>query len=531
MHNRETLKKIYAQTDIAISEINNYLEDRQYEAYSQSEDLIYHLSNPVLSRSPNRCKLLHKFLFPSPPSNNSFIKVAQAILINYRRSLILFLLFVIRGIHLRKVQSKDLLQLLRTDDDLYLVDTFVVIPNTVKKKEFRDQHFGDLLTTLERQGKKFLFLPVFLGRWRDWNELKALSSILSNSKYDFVTETCLLTFFDYWLLLRFILLYPLKTTKLFPKSSTQLSTLFKGELVDTLSDPQVLNYARYLQGKRLSSITKGKLKIISWYENQPGDKNLIRGLRDGSTNCRIYGCQLFVYSSSQMNICPTLSEEKFRLIPDRLLVNGKTYKKRLEHLNTDTVIGPSLRDKHVFQEKLPLHSRNCVSICLSYLKSEKYSVLNQCILSTALIQKSVAIKYHPADPEIAFRLNQFQVLSFPEKWVFTNNDISDVISSSALVITSESGTAVEAVACGTSVLIVANQSTFTSNPMIDIGRGTIWDIAFDPDEITELVEHLLTMRKESLSRIHNFQMDFREICFNKPTDDLIASCFDLRLRC
>ena len=108
-----------------------------------------------------------------------------------------------------------------------------------------------------------------------------------------------------------------KSNKIFTISNT-----IKNELLDSIDIVSLSGYTRYLFGKNISMLCNSKIKFISWYENQPQDKNFYRGLRFNQSDVKVYGAQLFPWPSTVLNYHIHKGDQNLRLIPDCILVNG-----------------------------------------------------------------------------------------------------------------------------------------------------------------------------------------------------------------
>ncbi|HHB94447.1 MAG TPA: hypothetical protein ENK88_04810 [Campylobacterales bacterium] len=108
-----------------------------------------------------------------------------------------------------------------------------------------------------------------------------------------------------------------------------------------------------------------------------------------------------------------------------------------------------------------------------------------------------------------------------------NNNIYKLFKNTAIVISTASGTAVEAVASGVSVIIIASQDNLTANPLVEKGRGEIWDIAFSKDDVEKLYNKLLKYRKENLEDIKEIALWYRDNFFVEPTEENIIKVFEL----
>lgn len=116
---------------------------------------------------------------------------------------------------------------------------------------------------------------------------------------------------------------------------------------------------------------------------------------------------------------------------------------------------------------------------------------------------------------------------FPPTWSLTNDDFYELLKNTSVLITSESGGALEAAALGIPVIIVANQSSFTCNPMPAEGRGEVWDWAFDSDELSEAFHRLKKLKETRPDLSQHWAKHYLQQFFTKPTEEAIASAFEV----
>ena len=90
-----------------------------------------------------------------------------------------------------------------------------------------------------------------------------------------------------------------------------------------------------------------------------------------------------------------------------------------------------------------------------------------------------------------------------------------------------SGTALEAVACGVSVVIIASSGRLNVNPLMDFGRGKIWDIAFHKNELKVKMNILLEFRKSNPKEIYSISKWYKDNFFIEPTEKNISKAFEL----
>ena len=106
----------------------------------------------------------------------------------------------------------------------------------------------------------------------------------------------------------------------------------------------------------------GKIKCISWYENIAADKNFYLGLRTQPEKTKIIGAQLFVKPHTMMNFVPDEKEIPFKVVPDKILVNGSGYRFDIDKACVD--IGPSFRYRHLFDSEVNSTKRDFVLVII-----------------------------------------------------------------------------------------------------------------------------------------------------------------------
>jgi hypothetical protein len=509
-----SLKEANENLSETIIEYSDYLDKVNKKAYHN----VYLISNNVLSRNPFSNIFFKKLFWRSNPRKFSFFSVIKNLIIYYFRNIVLFIIwmlqksiFLFSGLRYRKNAIKN---------ELYIVDTFFLGENIIRENIYKDTYFNGIYDLLENNNKDFIFLPSFvnLSYFKIW-KFATLFKILKKSKYNFITEYELLTLKDIFFLIKFIIVYPFSLLRLakYAKSNTTTDKLFVESLHEDLKKTVFHNYIRYLVGKNLVKIHT-KIKLISWCEYQVLCKNLYKGVHDSKANAHIYGCQFFLKYSVYKSLYIPDHEAYFGLTPDTILVNGKYYLPHNSALKYRT--GVSLRYEKIFR----LREQNRIFkfknlVLLSYFERDSVDILDV-LKKTKIAGKDLIVKLHP----IQKLENMSKYLS--KNWEIFCGDIYDVLPYSEIVITTGSGTAAEAVALGVSVIIIANQHSFTTNPLLDLGKGEIWDMAFDEHDFDEVYSQLLDYRKNNREEINDIATKYTELLFREPTEERIAEMFD-----
>ena len=99
-----------------------------------------------------------------------------------------------------------------------------------------------------------------------------------------------------------------------------------------------------------------------------------------------------------------------------------------------------------------------------------------------------------------------------QNWeIDSNPDINETFSKSSLIITSGTGSALEAVVSRKSVIIVADKTTFTTNPLsYKLGKGVVWDEVSDVEELEVAYNKLMQIRKYDYENIIDCKIFLKE---------------------
>jgi hypothetical protein len=498
-------------------ELDEYLSKVIASAYRDTALIC----NPVLSRNPFSSPFLLHAARQSraPASGIGRWAVARKLALYFARSFVhllflglCYLTFALSKLRYRRGE-------VNRDEGLIVVDTYTIVDKIYQCGKFEDAFFGSLYDILSGRGKQSAVL-CFLEAYnpRNLRQRLAAYNVLAGDGRNFLTEFDLLSIRQWFGLIRFVLVYPIATLRLAGKSFGRFDQLFRRELIDALDQPQALNYIRYLAGRRLGTLTDRKLKVIAWNENQVIDKLLFRGVRDSGAKATIYGCQFFTKPFLWRNLYPLEKEAACGVLPDVILVSGKHY---LEDSNLNTQLGVSPRYNYLFDIHLDEKSvadRRGLAVLLPYDMVHSRTII------------AGVAKYGPTDP-VHLKLHPnhelLQPFDYPETWEQTKDHLSVVCADSRIVITAGSGTALEAAVMGCSVIIVGKDAGLTFHPMPEYGKGKLWDLVFDPEDLAGAADRLGSYRQEHPDEIVAMAGELRDMFFIEATEERFIRLFDL----
>ena len=484
------------------------------------------ICNPVLSRVPDASSLLFRIVQKGadrPSARPPLVKLALKIARFYLKNSLYFLAMLIHGIVFRASRLRCERDRINRQDDLILLSTFTMIDKILPAGCFVDDYFGRLYDILTKTDRQFVVLCVLFGD-RPLNLKRRLETynILAADGRNYITEFELLGSREWFALLRFIMVYPFAALRLLRKDFGEFDHEFRQELVESLDLVQCQNYVRYLIGRQLGGLTEKRLKVINWYENQVTDKLLFRGLRDAGTRARIYGCQFFIKSPLYANLNPLPEEGRHAALPDIILAPGE---QKISVIPGLTVLpGISPRYSYLFNvthDVDSLAARKGFLVLLTYDIEESQKVIDYVRrYQEHCPELLISIKLHPNH----VLANPFQ---YPETWKTVTESVADLCLATKLVVTSGTSSALEAAVLGCSVVVIGNNHKITINPIPAFGRGKIWDLVFEYEDLGVRLGALLQYREQCPADIARLAKVLRDKSFAEATDKKIIELFEL----
>lgn len=483
------------------------------EAYKN----VWLLPNQVLSKNLEWGDALNRYHL-NRGTNMSFMRVIFLIVYSFLRNIYALLCFVLKKICFGLVRPSSP-HCGNPVEETVIIDSYFLINRIIKNGKFLDHYLPGLSSTLKKNGIRFVYAPKFFGPENPFNFYRAVR-VLKREAVPMVTEFQCIKGKDLAKLILFALVYPfliLATAKKIADTSEEAGTL-KYALYCSLKSSGIIGYVRYLYGRRLALGFQGNLKCISWFENQALDKCFYKGLRTGNKGVRIYGAQLLVKPSGLLNLTPDEREVQFGVVPDVIVTNGPYYIPEKSPLNYR--VGPALRYRHVFQKKPNPNPGGSILLLLPYYVSEADRILRLVKEIALPPDRKVLVKFHPTTDVGLFE-------KYSPFFTFTEENIYSLFEQTALVIGSETGSLVEAVAQGIPVIHLESPDGFTYNPMPGIGQGIVWDNARSRGEVKRLIRDFLHIVRQQKETIVKMAMEYRRQLFSRVSEENIIRVFDL----
>lgn len=495
---------------------------------------IYLLSNEVLSKNPLTNKFLSRFLQEEDPQPTNRLYIFSKLLQYYFKSIVHFIVYLLNFIVFYVSGLRYPMNYTRKE--FTLIDTFFLIDKIDKAGTYEDEYFVGLSEVLNKLNKHYAYLPVFCSTKNPLKLLRVLK-LIKKEEIPIITEYQILSISDVLLIFLFILIYPFKVFKLIKALDSNYAkcigdgdvavsardiSLLKNELIDNLPHVIFHRFSRYLQGRKIAQLPYDKIKLISWFENQAIDKNLYKGLRKAESKIKIYGIQSFIVPRIILNILVDENEDRFGVVPDKVIVNGPYYIPI--STNIDFKVGPSFRYRKIFSTTIDKKEKSNILVLLSYVVNDTKNILSL-LNKINLPAQNVIIKPHPVVTAEIFRS------LIPKSSQIVNNDLYELFKTSKIVIGAASGSLLEAASMGIPVISVKNMSGIDYNPLPEYGRGLIWDEVASTFELETAITIFENALKDKIknSEIDKVAKKYREMFFCEPTEENIIRSLDLNI--
>ena len=531
-----------------------------FEAISKVNKFAYadtvHLANHVLSKTPCCASILDLYSRGVTPLkfNRAQIigKIFKCWLVN----------FAVLGLMLMARIAQALAGLnnskeIKSNQRPYtVVDIFILVHRVLDQKRFTDSYFPGLYEMLLKKGHQSIILARFYGT-RNPRSLKKAFAILKKHPIPVITEYELFKASDWFSLLKFAVIFPIKTLGLVQKLEHELKTdeqlkqnteqpsplaYLCSALIQCLGQNYLAGESRRLAAHRLAKLLPPNSRFISWYENQVVDKCFYRGFKEKNAQFNTFAAQLLTWPDSLLNNHADPSDALHGAVPDTVLVNGPYFLPSPPHdspgadyIATQTPganpyrpylggpdyrIGPALRYKSLFGEEIIPNPEKPVLMLLSYHSEETERIL---ALAKPLAAKGVpiAVKFHPAT-----NWHHFEHL-LPTEYIMINEPLKDALQQASLVIGSGSGALPEAVAMGVPAIAVNSTQGVTLNYLPQYGEGELWKSITTVEEFFPAREKLMQALKNDPQGRTDRIITFRALLFTEPTDERIVQAFEL----
>lgn len=414
---------------------------------------------------------------------------------------------------------------------LIIVDTYLHDKFLTEDGIFKDRYFPFLHEYLSEKGLCVLVHPILIGFQYNYFPIYRK---MRKSPTNFIMREDFLHFSDYFR----AIVYPIYSLRLKIKAP-----LFHNwDLNDILQEEQreqsaissmdaVLIYRLFV---RLGQHGLKPGHVIDWYENQVIDKALIAGAREAFPQTKIIGAQMFIHSPNFVSLFPSQSESEAKIVPHLLLETSQYQCKMAQTFTRDIPCrsAAALRYSHLFDdENTPDHQieqdSKIISILLPFNVTEAVELLETFRPGLDKIRTDVRIliKGHP-DYDSKELVQSFGENDWPDRYEIFQGNIADVLKISSIVISSNSGSMVEAAARGIPVIFLGRQTALNQNILSDLNMDITTE-CFCISEVIEAIEKYLNLNPAEKIRYQEMGQKVRDIFFEPVNEETLLPFLDI----
>lgn len=472
---------------------------------------IYTIINTTLVKNPFISTFPKDYFSKKTDNTNKIYLFFKSITIFYAKNIYLLVSYFIAFMLFKRYYVSPKERSLHT-----LFDVFVLVDKTNRENAFNENYLLGVYDLFEKYNKPYTIIPRLYSIGRNPFKLVQLLKIINKEKKKFLFEFELLSLRDFRHLLILIILYPFKTLRLLQPEILLIDRCFNQSLIHDIKMSNLEEFKRYIFGINLSKFKEKEINTIyTWNEFQVIERSFNYGLRTQNDRIKIIGCQPYINYETYFNSYIDDIDYDSQSSPHEVFVNGAYYLLKREKIIYRR--GVSLRYSEIFTFPGIKGGRNIILLGSYFENETKY------LLESTRNFENVIFKNHPA-------LDIAKLGPLPDTITLSDESIYTLFETAEMAIGTASGTAIEAVACGISVLILASQENLTANPLTEYGKGRIWDIAYSTDEIPTLYDKLIMYRKENMSEIQKVAEWYKDNFFIEPTEHNILKAFDIEIK-
>lgn len=474
--------------------------------YKSKWDL-FTIINPTLSKTPYGSKFTILFFSNEFKYKNILLLFLRKV-VKYYIVQIYLLISYVTACWIYKIFYKKK----RNNKVRIIMDVFVLVDVINRNNKFTENYLTGLYEVFKE--KKIQYTILLRPHQIEKSPFKLIKffKIINKSPEDFIFEYEFFTVFDFFCLFGLLLIFPFKTLRLIQKEENTTDRVFNQCLIEDIKSFNFSSLTRYILGKKLAKIKEIE-KIYSWCEFQVIERSFNYGIRINNNNIELVGLQFFLNYEKYFDAYIDDLDYDMQSSPHIVLVNGKHFIQKRQKVKYS--LGVALRFNEIFNFSGIKEEKDSILLGSYFITDTKY------MLESVKEFYKIIFKNHPG-------IDIASLGDFNNNINISEEKIYKLFETAKIVIGTASGTAVEAVACGISVIIIASQDILTINPLVDYGKGKIWDIAYNQQEIKEIYKKLIEYRRNNQDKIKEISLWYRNNFFNEPTRENIIKVLEIK---
>lgn len=413
-----------------------------------------------------------------------------------------------------------------------IIDTFLHDYCLSDNGNFKDRYFPHLHEYLFNKGYQVLVHPVVAGF--EYNYFSIYKK-MRKSNTRFILREDFLHFSDYISAIKF----PIKVLRQKVKSP-----MFRDfELQDILDEERwsqsitsgmdaVLIYRLFL---RLGQSDLQPEQIINWYENQVIDKALIAGARKAFSQTKIIGAQMFIHSPNFISLFPSQSEVDAKIVPDILLETSQHQCSVAQSFTKDIPChsAAALRYSHLFtnQKKNNQNSEEkliTLLVLLPFNLDEAVELLETLKEGIQQIRNDIRIfvKGHP-DYDSKELIHAFGEHNWPDRFEIFHGNLSEALKLANAVISSNSGSMVEAAARGIPIIYCGRETSLNYNILSSLSMDIVTE-CFSTSELVKAIKKYLNLSPDEKMKYKEMGKEVRDLFFEQVNETTLLPFINVK---
>ena len=210
-------------------------------------------------------------------------------------------------------------------------------------------------------------------------------------------------------------------------------------------------------------------RIISWHENQLQDKAMCKAVHENFKGCKIVGNHGYIHFLEILNLYPLNSEAKSNFVPDTIIAPGDITNKEISNYLSYVPVytGAPLRYGYLYDISQNLSDLSShymdVLLLLPYWEDSAIELICRSYPVLSKIYPHIYVRSHPASSLDNIISNLPEYID-KTRLIFRNDcSLNDLLKKKYIVISSSSGSILEAAANKLPAVTLANLNTITFN--------------------------------------------------------------------
>lgn len=399
------------------------------------------------------------------------------------------------------------------------IDAFIHSNSFGSDNSFDDPYYPGLYQFFQSRGYEIMIHPILniprLNLYSIYRQMR-----LSN--FNFLIPEDYLRLSDFFS----IIFYPFRSFKAKILATgflgIDITLLIKEERMLPLFSTSMLAVSIYCFLIRLKNHHVAPEIIINRYENQVVDRAFILGAREAYPSSKFIGVQLFMHSLNTLNLFPTKTEVKYKLVPDLVLCTSQLQCEMAKLFTNGFRCLPcaALRFNHVFDKSYDFGSLAAgknILVLLPYIHDEALELLSLVKEAKKVLAYNLPfrIKAHPL-------LDMSSLSKKIGKWPgqICDKTLQEELAHALVVIGFESSSLVEALAYAIPVIFANRQNGFSQNPLVDIPDG-IARVCYSARDLAEALEYYYRLPLSERSRFKSESVRIRNQYFTPVSEETL----------